>query len=286
MMQLSVFIAHILLCCVIVKAYKPVVIIHGIWDKKTSLDILANRIREAHPGTNVTIINMLHGRHSLDPMWHQVAAFGQVVNQISNENPDGIHLIGYSQGGLISRGIVESYSGLNIKSFVSLSSPQGGQYGDSFLRLIFKRMLKRTAHRVFYTETGQRYSVANYWNDPHHQTAFLQHSKYLAIIDNIVPSTNSSIYKENFVRLDKLVLIGGPDDGVITPWQSSQFGIFDDKEVVIAMKKRAVYTSDLFGLRTLNHERKLILYTMPGVGHHQWHNNLTVIDNFILPHLN
>jgi palmitoyl-protein thioesterase len=84
---------------------------------------------KAHPGTNVTIINMLHGRHSLDPMWHQVAAFGQVVNQISNENPDGIHLIGYSQGGLISRGIVESFSGLNIKSFVSLSSPQGGQYG-------------------------------------------------------------------------------------------------------------------------------------------------------------
>lgn len=26
--------------------YKPVVIVHGIWDKKTSLDFLANRIRQ------------------------------------------------------------------------------------------------------------------------------------------------------------------------------------------------------------------------------------------------
>lgn len=28
------------------RAYKPVVIVHGIWDKRTSLDFMANRIRE------------------------------------------------------------------------------------------------------------------------------------------------------------------------------------------------------------------------------------------------
>ena len=27
-------------------------------------------------------------------------------------------------------------------------------------------------------------------------------------------------YKSNFASLQKLVLVGGPDDGVITPWQS------------------------------------------------------------------
>lgn len=27
-------------------------------------------------------------------------------------------------------------------------------------------------------------------------------------------------YKSNFEKLENLVLIGGPDDGVITPWQS------------------------------------------------------------------
>ena len=27
-------------------------------------------------------------------------------------------------------------------------------------------------------------------------------------------------YKKNFLALEQLVLIGGPDDGVITPWQS------------------------------------------------------------------
>ena len=27
-------------------------------------------------------------------------------------------------------------------------------------------------------------------------------------------------YKKNFLALEQLVLIGGPDDGVMTPWQS------------------------------------------------------------------
>lgn len=27
-------------------------------------------------------------------------------------------------------------------------------------------------------------------------------------------------YKKNFLRLSRIVLIGGPDDGVITPWES------------------------------------------------------------------
>ena len=84
---------------------------------------------QAHPGTNTTIIDILHGRHSLAPMWDQVEAFGAVVRQINAANPDGIHLLCYSQGGLICRGIIESMSDLNVSTFVSLSSPQGGQYG-------------------------------------------------------------------------------------------------------------------------------------------------------------
>lgn len=44
-------------------------------------------------------------------------------------NPNKI-FIGYSQGGLIARGILEVCGNVhNVKTFVSLSSPQGGQYG-------------------------------------------------------------------------------------------------------------------------------------------------------------
>jgi len=39
-------------------------------------------------------------------------------------------LLGYSQGGLIVRGMLQMCGTVhNVKTFVSLSSPQGGQYG-------------------------------------------------------------------------------------------------------------------------------------------------------------
>jgi len=86
--------------------------------------------------------------------------------------------------------------------------------------MVFHQAVKKTVHRLFYTSAGQKYSVANYWNDPHHQTGYLKNSKYLPYIDNVIPTANSSTFKDNFSRLKQLVLIGGPDDGVITPWQS------------------------------------------------------------------
>ena len=88
---------------------------------------------------------------------------------------------------------------------------------------------------------------------------------------------NHAEWKQNFLRIKKLVLIGGPDDGVITPWQSrlissvshvllncgesvavtcllcllsySQFGFYDDNETVVEMKNQDV--SGLFTVKCL-----------------------------------
>ena len=52
--------------------------------------------------------------------------------------------------------------------------------------------------------------------DPHHLDLYEKENIFLPVLNS---PTNSS-HKSNFVKLEKLVLIGGPDDGVITPWQS------------------------------------------------------------------
>ncbi|ROT75215.1 putative lysosomal thioesterase PPT2-like [Penaeus vannamei] len=141
------------------------------------------------------------------------------MKPIMEKAEDGIILIGYSQGGIISRGIVESMDH-NITTFISLSSPQAGQYGDEFLRLIFPQYIKETVYEVFYSRVGQRISVANYWNDPHHQELYYKYSNYLPYLNNEIEDYFNEDYRNNFMKLKQLVLIGGPDDGVITPWQS------------------------------------------------------------------
>jgi len=52
--------------------------------------------------------------------------------------------------------------------------------------------------------------------DPDRLDKYLEKNIFLPKLD--LPTNNS--YRDNFMAIEDLVLIGGPDDGVITPWQS------------------------------------------------------------------
>lgn len=89
-----------------------------------------------------------------------------------------------------------------------------------FLHLIFPHLVAETAYTLFYSYVGQHTSVGNYWNDPHQQPLYYNFSSFLPYINNEIKTVNSTRFRENLLKLDKMILIGGPDDGVITPWQS------------------------------------------------------------------
>ncbi|KAL9874434.1 palmitoyl-protein thioesterase 2 isoform 3-T3 [Glossina fuscipes fuscipes] len=173
----------------------------------------------------------------------------------------------------------------NVKVFISLSSPQAGQYGTNFLHLIFPDLAARTVYELFYSKVGQLTSVANYWNDPRKQDLYRRYSVFLPYINNEIQTSNSSIFRTALTRLDKMVLIGGPDDGVITPWQSSHFGFFNGSLDVIPFNEREIFTSDTIGLKTLADHGKLVIVVKPFVHHLSWHRNRNVIREVILPHL-
>lgn len=176
----------------------------------------------------------------------------------------------------------------------------------------------KTAYELFYSSIGQHTSVGNYWNDPHHQSLFFNYSVFLPYVNNELISSHSTDFKYGLTKLKKVVLIGGPDDGVITPWQSrydvldmfvlevsqtsivrqlikikinfishffSQFGYYDVNETVVEVRDRDVYKRDLIGLQTLDKEKKLMFVTVPNTTHFDWHRNVDIIDKHILPHL-
>ncbi|KAL9874433.1 lysosomal thioesterase PPT2 homolog isoform X2 [Glossina fuscipes] len=162
---------------------------------------------------------------------------------------------------------------------------QAGQYGTNFLHLIFPDLAARTVYELFYSKVGQLTSVANYWNDPRKQDLYRRYSVFLPYINNEIQTSNSSIFRTALTRLDKMVLIGGPDDGVITPWQSSHFGFFNGSLDVIPFNEREIFTSDTIGLKTLADHGKLVIVVKPFVHHLSWHRNRNVIREVILPHL-
>ncbi|KAF5271373.1 hypothetical protein FQA39_LY08171 [Lamprigera yunnana] len=282
-MQIVVLISFLYNVCVY--AYKPVVLLHGILTGADTMVLIKSRIEELHPGTVVYNIDRFGGWSSLDSMWFQVQQLGNDVMNISDSHPEGFHFLGYSQGGLLARAILQTFPNHNVHNFISLSSPQAGQYGTEFLHLIFPNLALKSAYQLFYSRLGQHTSVGNYWNDPHHQVLFYSYSEFLPYINNEVTSNKSSQFKEGIEKLHKLVLIGGPDDNVITPWESSQFGYFSVNDTVVNLVDRDIYKQDRIGLKRLDSKRRLKLVTVPGIDHYAWHTNVTVVDKFILPYL-
>ncbi|XP_032297856.1 lysosomal thioesterase PPT2, partial [Coturnix japonica] len=128
-------------------------------------------------------------------------------------------------------------------------------------------------------------SICNYWNDPHHRDLYLNSSDFLAPLNDERLHPNASAWKQNLLRIRNLVLIGGPDDGVITPWQSSLFGFYDANETVQDMRSQQVYLADTFGLKTLDGRGALWGCVVPGVGHTGWHNHRGVYERCIRPWL-
>ncbi|XP_022820486.1 lysosomal thioesterase PPT2 homolog isoform X1 [Spodoptera litura] len=284
-MAMKIVILSILFFIVPILSYKPVVLIHGVMTGSASMELIKLRIEEQHPGTIVYNVNRFESWSSLETMWHQVLEIGMDIANISSRHPDGINLIGYSQGGLIARGIVETFPNVSVSTFISLSSPQAGQYGAGFLHLVFPGLVKDTVYELFYSRVGQHTSVGNYWNDPYHQSLYESYSVYLPYINNHLPSAKSADFKKNLLRLKRLVLIGGPDDNVITPWQSSQFGYYNANETIIEMKAQDIYVEDKIGLRTLDETGRLHVVTVPGVNHFNWHMNMSIVDDYLLPFL-
>ncbi|XP_069055201.1 lysosomal thioesterase PPT2-A-like [Lepisosteus oculatus] len=262
--------------------YKPVVIVHGLFDSSLDFLTLLGFINQSHPSTNVTVIDLFDRSASLQPLWKQVEGFKEAIYPIMQNAADGVHLICYSQGGLVCRGILSTLPDHNVDSFISLSSPQAGQYGDTdYLKYLFPHFVKSNLFRFCYSAVGQKVSICNYWNDPHHRDLYVNSSDFLAVVNSERPNPNSTVWKKNFLRLKKLVLIGGPDDGVITPWQSSHFAFYNENETVVELKEQQVYKQDSFGLQTLQSRGDLVVCVFPGVYHTKWHSNLTVFTGCI-----
>ncbi|KAL3283370.1 hypothetical protein HHI36_006518 [Cryptolaemus montrouzieri] len=266
-------------------AYRPVYLLHGIMTGSLSMELIKERIEELHPGTIVYNTNLFSGWSSLESMWYQAQQLILDIKNITDQHPEGIHLLGYSQGALLARSILQAYPEHNVRNFISLSGPQAGQYGTKFLHLIFPGLVLEEAYELFYSRVGQHTSVGNYWNDPFHQMLYRNFSQYLPFINNELKSTRSAQFKYAITKLNKMVLIGGPDDNVITPWESSQFGFYDDTMTVINLMSRDLYKEDSIGLRTLDESGRLDLITVPGIDHFMWHLNVSIVDNYIIQYL-
>uniref|UniRef100_A0A8W8L241 palmitoyl-CoA hydrolase n=1 Tax=Magallana gigas TaxID=29159 RepID=A0A8W8L241_MAGGI len=162
-------------------AYKPVVFIHGFNGTPEDGNLIKDIIQKMHPGTLYYTANAFNRTDTVKPLWEEVAIVKPQLVKYMEAHPDGIHLICYSQGGLVCRGLLSTIPDHNVDTLIAVSSPMAGIYGG------FKGLpecIRRNLYRLLYSKMGQRNFLGNYWKDPHHLELYEKFSDFLAPLNN------------------------------------------------------------------------------------------------------
>ncbi|CAI5757868.1 unnamed protein product [Candida verbasci] len=253
-----------------IKRIKPVVIWHGLGDNYNSSGIhrVSEIINEIYPNTFIYSI-YLDEDPSTD---EQNSYFGdaniqisQICAQLSNitELFHGFNIIGFSQGGVLSRGLIERCSGLVVENFVSFGSPHLGVLEVSICESndwICRRRNQLLKRQIWNDNIQKHLIPAQYFRD-HEKVEYAKYLKYsnlLADINNERKFKNKT-YVENMKKLNKLILVNFLKDTTVIPKESSMFYDYDkEKDIVIPMIETEIYQKNYIGLKDLNEEGKIV----------------------------
>lgn len=252
----------------IAETARPVVIWHGLGDNWNSSGI--HRVEEIfasyYPGIRVHSISL-----NDDPLKDQQRSmFGdanvdieQVCDTLTNMDylSNGFDAIGFSQGGVLMRALIERCASVKVINFISFGSPH---MGVSELPLcddkdwLCKRRNALLKKQIWYDSVQKRVIPAQYFRDPRQYDKYLEHSNLLADINNEREDINST-YTERFSEINKLVLVSFLQDTTVVPKQSSMFGDMDYFGNEINWRDTRLYRDDLIGLRKLDQAGKVTM---------------------------
>ena len=267
-----------------VKQYTtPVIFMHGLTGDDHDGDLLGSLIEQQHPGQPFYSLPVDNGDDSFKSLFVQVKDVQNAIQSLINAHPDqfanGFHLVGHSQGGIITRAVVELSDNFTIRNYVSLTGVQGGYYGHCE---DFGSDDCEALTEYFYSpDERSSYSVAMFWRSPN-RDQYLKGNVFLTYLNNEV--YYSAELKDNMRRLNHMYLFASETDEVISPWQSSLMAFFDtDGQTIVPMERQSYYIQDSFGLRSLDKSGRLTLKNVPGLNHVSWIRDADIIAKYVLP---
>jgi len=257
----------------------PIVLWHGMGDSccnPFSMGSVKKLLESQIPG--VYVLSLMIGGNAIEDTEN---GFVMNINKqielacdtIRNDSrlSGGFHGVGFSQGGLFLRGLVQRCGGgdLRVKNLVSFGGPQQGVYGvpeclgeKHYICDYMRRLLNYGA----YTSWIQSVLVqAQYWHDPLAEAEYVEKSLFLADINNQGAEKRSE-YAANLVTLDNLVLVKFSRDTMVDPKESEWFGWYDERDgkTIVPLNATRLYREDWIGLRQLDQAGKLQLLSVDG----------------------
>lgn len=254
----------------------PLIIWHGLGDNyaRDGLKAVASLAEEVNPGTYVHIVKLADS-----PSGDQQATFlgnvteqvAQVCEQLASDpilsTAPAVNALGFSQGGQFLRAYVERCNFPPVRNLVTFGSQHNGI--SHFQSCGFNDWLCRGAEALLrsgtWTEFVQGHMVpAQYFRDPKDLDAYLEHSNFLADINNERKVKNST-YRENLMKLNRFGMFMFEDDITAVPKESAWFAEVNmTSGEVTPLRERQLYKDDWLGLKVLDEQGKLDFETVPG----------------------
>ncbi|KAK1749503.1 palmitoyl-protein thioesterase [Echria macrotheca] len=252
----------------------PVVIWHGLGDNYAAegLRHVGELAESVNPGTLVYYIKMGDDASSD----RSATFFGNLTDHIAKACEDlashqilstapAIDAIGFSQGGQFLRAYVERCNNPPIRNLVTFGSQHNGI--SEFRDCAATDWLCRGAMALLKGNTWSnfvqsRLVPAQYYRNPEEYDKYLEHSNFLADINN-ERSVKNPKYKENISRLENLVMYMFEDDTTVVPKETAWFEEVNGTEIT-PLRARKMYSEDWLGLRALDRKGGLKFRTTPG----------------------
>ncbi|KAF7491553.1 Palmitoyl-protein thioesterase 1 [Sarcoptes scabiei] len=189
------------------------------------------------------------------------------IIQSDEKLKNGYNAIGFSQGGQILRGIAQRCPYPPMKQLISIGGQHQGVYGLPKCLGSFKicDFIREMLNFGVYTRFVQNNLVqAEYWHDPLQESLYKQNSVFLADINNEIHLNET--YRNNLLKLEKLVLVYFLNDTIVQPKESGwfQFYLPGQSEKIYDLKDSPLYREDRIGLKRLDEQNKLFLLSTIG----------------------
>ena len=181
-------------------------------------------------------------------------------------------ILSISQGGLIGRHIIQKCNMKGrVKNLISFGGPMMGTSQVPFCLGGISCFIINSLVDYFVYFKGIQNSIgpAGYFRTAAHIEDFKKSNSFLAKLNNNPNKEEREKERERFINLDNLVLIGFEKDKMISPKESAEFGIFNEKFEVLRMNETEEYKNDLFGLKNLTESNKTHIIYLKG-GHIQF----------------
>ncbi|KAJ2699989.1 hypothetical protein H4218_002307 [Coemansia sp. IMI 209128] len=238
----------------------------------TTMGVIIGIIRDELPGVFVHSVQL----GSSEGADRNAGFFGNVNNQIDSvceslsaieELQDGVNLMGFSQGGLFLRALVQRCPAIKAKVLVTFGSPHGGVARvpecNSSDDTLCQWMRQLASKGVYSWYIRDHVIQAQYFKDPERIDQYLQYNIFLPDINGDLEERNEA-YRERILALDKMVLYKFSEDKMIHPAMSPWFGFVDADGNDIPVQNSAMYKDDWLGLRGLDEAGKLSMLSLDG----------------------